>query len=75
MCHTLAYLYLLYSVIVRAQRAVSEQSDIKIFNIYGQNVLSVGDQNLEPLRIDVSGLALGMYFVRIGDTVQKFIKL
>jgi hypothetical protein len=52
-----------------------EYSDIKIFNIFGQTVLSVGVQNFEPLRIDVSGLAPGMYFVRIGDRVSKFIKL
>jgi photosystem II stability/assembly factor-like uncharacterized protein len=52
-----------------------EYLDIKILNIYGQTVLSVGVQNLEPLRVDVSGLATGIYFVRIGDKVSKFIKL
>ena len=51
------------------------QSDVRIFNIYGQTVLSVGVQNLEPLRIDVFGLAPGMYFVRIGDKVGKIMKL
>jgi hypothetical protein len=29
----------------------------------------------EKARIDVSGLAPGMYFVRTGDRVGKFIKL
>jgi hypothetical protein len=29
----------------------------------------------EGVRIDVSGLALGMYFVRVGDRVGKFIKM
>jgi photosystem II stability/assembly factor-like uncharacterized protein len=48
---------------------------IKIYNVYGQTVLSVGVQILEPLRINVSGLAPGMYFVRIGDKVSKFIKI
>ncbi len=51
------------------------QSDVRIYNVYGQNVMSVGVQNLEPLRIDVSGLARGMYFVSIGDIVGKFIKI
>jgi hypothetical protein len=51
------------------------QSDIKIYNIYGQTVLSVGVQNFEPLRINVSGLAPGMHFVRIGEKIGKFIKL
>jgi hypothetical protein len=44
-------------------------------NVFGQTVLSVGVQNFEPLRVDVSGLAPGMYFVRIGDRVGKFVKL
>jgi hypothetical protein len=56
-------------------RAVSEQSDIKIFNIYGQTVLSVGAIHELPLRVDISGLAPGMYFVRIGDRVQKLVKI
>ncbi len=53
--------------------------DIKIYDLFGQNVstpvcfadtpASVGQ------RIDVSALAPGMYFVRIGDRVSKFIKL
>jgi ligand-binding sensor domain-containing protein len=60
---------------VGAQLAVSDQSEIRIFNIYGQTVLFVGAIHELPLQIDVSGLAPGMYFVRIGDKVQKFIKL
>ena len=51
------------------------QSDIKILNVYGQTVLSVGAIHELPLRFDVSGLAPGMYFVRIGDTTSKFVKI
>jgi photosystem II stability/assembly factor-like uncharacterized protein len=51
------------------------QSDIKILNIYGQTVFSVGAIHELPLRVDISGLAPGMYFVRIGDRVSKFIKI
>ena len=51
------------------------QSDIKIYNIYGQTVFSVEAIHELPLRFDVSGLAPGMYFVRIGDKVGKFIKI
>ncbi len=50
-------------------------SDVKILNIFGQTVLSVGVQNLEPLRLVVSSLPSGMYFVRFGDSVGKFVKL
>jgi WD40 repeat protein len=60
---------------VGTRRAVSEQSEFKIFNVYGQTVLSVGEIHELPLRIDISGLAPGMYFVRIGDRVGKFVKL
>jgi hypothetical protein len=27
------------------------------------------------VRIDISGLAAGVYFVRVGDVVRKFFKL
>jgi len=65
---------------VGTRRAVSEQSEIRIFNIYGQTVSTV---NLTPtlstsgegVRINVSGLPPGMYFVMIGDKVGKFVKL
>jgi photosystem II stability/assembly factor-like uncharacterized protein len=51
------------------------QSEVKIYDIYGQNVLSVVAIHELPLQVNVSGLAPGMYFVRIGDRVGKFMKL
>ncbi len=51
------------------------QSEFKIFNVYGQAVLSVVAIHELPLRVDVSSLAPGMYFVRIGDRVSKFVKI
>jgi photosystem II stability/assembly factor-like uncharacterized protein len=51
------------------------QSEIRFLNIFGQTVLSIGAIHELPVRIDVSGLAPGMYFVRIGDKVIKFIKI
>ncbi len=51
------------------------QSSIKVFNVFGQKLMTVGVQNFDPIRIDVSGLPPGMYFVRIGDRVSKFIKV
>ncbi len=62
-------------ILVGTRRAVSDQSEIKILNIYGQTVLSVGAIHELPLRVDISVLARGMYFVRIGDRVQKFVKI
>ncbi len=53
--------------------------NIKIYNIFGQNVSTPVCSAATPAsggqRIDVSGLAPGIYFVRIGDRVQKFIKI
>ncbi|MCO5252161.1 MAG: T9SS type A sorting domain-containing protein [Candidatus Kapabacteria bacterium] len=52
----------------------SEVSEISILNLLGEIVSSI---NLESQsnRIDVSSLAHGMYFIKIGNKVQKFIKL
>ena len=50
-------------------------NEIKIYTIYGKDVLSVGTIQELPLRIDVSALTPGMYFVKAGNKVRKFIKL
>jgi hypothetical protein len=64
---------------VGTRRAVSEQSEIKIYDILGQivstPVCSADTPASGGQRIDVSGLVSGMYFVRIGDKVMKFVKL
>jgi photosystem II stability/assembly factor-like uncharacterized protein len=57
------------------------QSDGKIYNVLGeiQTTPSLRDtppwKGGEKVRIEVSGLAPGMYFVQIGNQVRKFIKL
>jgi hypothetical protein len=56
------------------------QSDVRIFNVFGQAMstpVCFADTPASggQVRIDVSGLAPGMYFVRIGNKVSKFIKL
>jgi hypothetical protein len=59
---------------------VSDQSDVRIFDVLGEiqttpNPTPTLPASGEGVRLDVSGLAPGMYFVRIGESVQKFIKL
>jgi photosystem II stability/assembly factor-like uncharacterized protein len=55
--------------------------DIKIMNVFGQILITPSLRDTLPwkggekVRIDVSGLAPGMYFVRVGDRVGKLIKL
>jgi hypothetical protein len=57
------------------------QSDIKIYNMFGQILTTPSLRDTPPwkggekVKIDVTDLAPGMYFVRIGDRVGKFIKL
>ena len=64
--------------VIPAEAGILNQS-IKIYNFLGK-IVSGLDTPPCPLsrggvtRIDVSGLATGVYFVRIGDSVQRFIK-
>ena len=57
------------------------QGDVRIYDIFGQlkTTPSLRDtppyQGGERVKIDVSSLVPGMYFVRIGDRVGKFVKL
>ena len=52
---------------------------IRIFNVFGEAVsTSVCSADTSPgggQKIDVSGLPSGVYFVRVGDKVGKFIKI
>jgi WD40 repeat protein len=59
----------------------SPSVEIRIFNVIGeiQTTPSLCDtppwKGGEKVKIDVSGLVSGLYFVRIGDTVGKFVKM
>jgi N-acetylneuraminic acid mutarotase len=55
-------------------------NDVRIINVFGQIVSTPNPTptlpaSREGVRIDVSNLAPGMYFVRIGDRVGKFLKI
>ena len=57
--------------------------DIRIFNVFGETVVNSSELLNHSqftivnsqLRIDVSGLPAGVYFVRVGDKVGKFVKI
>jgi hypothetical protein len=63
-------------------RRVDEGSDIQIFDMLGV-IQSTPHQFTTPqpspkgegVRIDVSSLAPGMYFIEIGNRIEKFVKL
>ena len=73
--------YDLIEISVGYEQAEPIQSEIRIYNVLGeiQTTPSLHDiprySGGETIRIDVSGLAPGMYFVRIGDKVSKFVKI
>jgi hypothetical protein len=49
--------------------------EFKIYDVLGTKVMTVGAIHELPLqRIDISNLPRGVYFVRIGDRVEKFVK-
>ncbi len=56
---------------------------VRIFNVFGERVVNSSEVlnnsqfsiHNSQLRIDVSGLPSGVYIVRIGDKVSKFIKI
>ena len=49
---------------------------VVIFDMLGVEIMSVGTGlDLSTQRIDVSKLNPGMYFIRIGDKMQKFVKM
>ncbi len=52
-------------------------TDIRIFNVFGEIVRNPTPTlpKGEGLRIDVSGLPSGVYFVRVGDKLMKFVKI
>ncbi|MFA7627736.1 MAG: T9SS type A sorting domain-containing protein, partial [Candidatus Kapaibacterium sp.] len=54
----------------------SEGYKVQILDVLGIEVMSVGTGlDLSQQRIDVSHLPAGVYFIRIGDKVEKFVKM
>ena len=52
------------------------EEKVQIFDILGLEVMTVGiGLDLSSQRIDVSHLPAGVYFIRIGNKVEKFVKL
>jgi hypothetical protein len=49
--------------------------DIRIFNTLGENVLPVEQTPSSVQSIDISKLSPGMYFIKIGNRVDKFVKM
>ena len=57
------------------KHGVDEGYDIQIFDMLGINVSPAGGGIKGGGRIDISNLSPGMYFIKIGNKVEKFVKL
>ncbi len=57
------------------KRGVDEGSNICIYNTLGEKIMSVEKTPSSVLRINISTLPKGMYFVKAGNEFIKFIKL
>ena len=54
---------------------VDEGLDIRIFNTLGEIVMSLEQTSPSVQRIDISNLSPGIYFIKIGNKVEKFVKM
>ncbi|MFM9944125.1 MAG: T9SS type A sorting domain-containing protein [Bacteroidia bacterium] len=50
----------------------SQNSTVEIYTVLGEQVMSV--EAKENLRNDISGLTAGLYFVKVGEVVGRFVK-
>jgi hypothetical protein len=57
------------------KRGVDEGYDIQIFDMLGINVSLAGGRIKGGGRINISNLSPGMYFIKIGNKVEKFVKM
>ena len=57
------------------KRGIDEYYDIQIFDMLGVIVLTVEQTSPSVRRIDISNLSPGMYFIKIGSRVDKFVKM
>ncbi len=66
-----------YIEISVGSRHAFTNTDIRIFNVFGEILknLSPSLSEGEGVRIDLTGLPSGVYFVRVGGKVGKFVKL
>jgi len=59
----------------RVNPTVDYAFNIQIFNMLGELILTKENQNTEKQRIDVNGLVSGIYFIKIGTAIKKFVKI
>ncbi len=67
------------SIFVRYEATQAQPIEIEIFNEMGAKLLKINDKDIKmgfrEQKIDVSHLANGTYFIRIGEQTVRFLKL
>ena len=61
------------STTVSLQLANQQEKDITIFDILGRNILSYKLEPGELTNLDISSLPPGIYYLRAGNQMQKFV--
>ena len=57
-------------------QGMGEGQTIRIFDVLGEKVMTIETRsNVSLQQIDVSALPPGVYFVKVGEVVQKFVKI
>ena len=57
-------------------QGMGEGQTIRIFDVLGEKVMTIETRsNVSLQQIDVSALPSGVYFVKVGDVVLKFVKI
>jgi hypothetical protein len=68
-----------YIEIIASSLAPWERARVRVYNLLGNVVVDTPPGPLliegEKIRLDVSGLAAGVYFVRVGGKMYKFVKM
>jgi hypothetical protein len=52
-----------------------DETAIYIYNILGEKVITVSARHAVPLRMNITDLPKGVYFVKIGGETAKFVKM
>jgi hypothetical protein len=55
-----------------ANSPIFQNSIVEIYTVLGQQLMQI--EATENTKIDISGLAAGLYFVKVGDMVGRFVK-
>lgn len=63
------------SINPKVNHGVDESPEIHIYNVLGELVITVGTGLDLSAQIDISSLPKGLYIVKFGNKIAKFVKI